>query len=276
MNWSKRIVHWEDDQAHYFSVVFSWDLWQFCQTAQPELDGRTTVIGGPAVILNPEWVPQWVAVGNSPGALQRHNPTATRTSIGCIRKCRFCSVSKIEPEFRELPDWTPGPIVIDNNFLACSRRHFDNAIDRLKKLPRVDFQGIDARIMTRHHADRLAECNAVLHIGFDDISLEPAFLKAHQMLRDAGIPKRSIRAYVLIGYNDTPEEAEYKLELVRSLGSYPNPMRYQPSNSKLRNEYVHPAWTNKDLLRFMKYWARLRFYGGIPFKNFQRVEKRWE
>ena len=38
--WSKNIVHWEDRQKHYYSIVFTWELWEWCQSAQTEFDEK--------------------------------------------------------------------------------------------------------------------------------------------------------------------------------------------------------------------------------------------
>ena len=111
MKWSKKPVHWEDDDYHYYSIVFSWDLWRWAHEIQPEFDGKKVKVGGPAVILNPAWAPEWVEIGESIPALHRHNPDATRTSTGCIRRCDFCAVPEMEGKLMELTEWEVKPVV---------------------------------------------------------------------------------------------------------------------------------------------------------------------
>ncbi len=271
--WSKKPVHQETQDVHCYSIVFSWDLWDFLSAAQVGLDGKAIVIGGPAVDINRAWVPDWIETPTrTRPMLELHNPEATRTTIGCVRKCGFCAVPYIEPEYKELDEWEVRPIVIDNNLMAASRKHFDMVMDRMKVLDWCDFnQGLDARLLTQYHADRLAELNnPIIRLAFDHINYEVQFLNAFNNLRKAKIPKRCIRAYVLIGYDDTPEDALYRLRLVQSLGIDPNPMRYQPIDSKYRNEYVHENWTHKELSRYMSYWQNLRFTRAVPFEEFTR------
>lgn len=269
MSWSKRPVHWEDDDHHYISFVFSWDLWQWCQSAQPELSGKKIIVGGPAVYLNREWVPGWVRVGEETNALPRHNILATRTTLGCIRKCKFCAVPQIEPQYIELDEWEHGYLFIDNNFLACSDKHFNKVIDKIKYYEYVEFnQGLDARLLTKERAERLAECNIKIRFALDHTTDEGVFLRAFQLITDAGIPKHKISVYVLIGFDDTPADALYRLSLVNSLGAKPNPMRYQPLHAKKRNEYVSDEWTNKELIRYMRYWQNLRYTAKVPFADF--------
>lgn len=264
-SWSKKIVKVKNT----YSIVFSWDLWKLIEEGP---SGKRMIVGGPAVKANPSWIPSWMEIGKDRPFLHLHNSSATRTSYGCIRKCPFCIVPKTEGKIRELSNFEVKPIVIDNNLLACSKKHFDKVIDKLKKLEWCDFnQGLDAKLLTNHHAERLSELrNPTIRLALDHSSYESGFLKALEKLRRAKIPKKNIHVYVLIGYKDTPEDALYRLRLIKLLGLLPLPMRYQPINTKKRNEYVGPHWTHKELVRFMCYWFNLRITGSIPFEEFER------
>lgn len=271
-NWSGGYVEWTEGHTAYLSVVFSWQLSQaFQRAAWLQAEGYHVRAGGPAVALNPDYLADVAEIGGDINALSRHNPNATFTSRGCIRKCPFCAVPRIEGELRELDDWEPKPIVCDNNLLACSRAHFDRVIDRLKPLSGVDFnQGLDARLLTDYHAQRLAELKTkCIRLAWDDVRTESRFMAAFERLRKAGFSTRHIRVYVLIGFNDTPQDALYRLEKIRGLGAWLNPMRYQPLNAQRRNEYVAPGWTDHELKRFMRYWSRQAWLEHIPFEEFQ-------
>ncbi|MGD2175616.1 MAG: hypothetical protein PVJ27_09450, partial [Candidatus Brocadiaceae bacterium] len=80
-------------------------------------------------------------------------------------------------------------------------------------------------------------------------------------LRDLGV-------YVLIGYGDTPDEARYRLEMVRSWGIRPNPMRYQPLDALARDSYVAPGWSARELKRMTRYYSRLRWLEHIPYEDY--------
>lgn len=217
-------------------------------------------------------------IGGGINALPHHNPNATFTTRGCIRRCAFCTVPVIESEFRELADseWIPKPLICDNNLLAASQQHFDHVVDRLGEsgIVGIDFnQGLDARLLTHHHAKRLAELRRskqlkMVRLAWDHIGSEQAFKQAHWLLRRAGIPASKISVYILIGYNDTPEEALYRLSEVWKLKSWPNPMRYQPLSAVKRNGFVGLAWTHRELMRFVRYWSNLRHLSGVPFEEF--------
>jgi hypothetical protein len=214
-------------------------------------------------------------VGGEVDALPRHNPAATFTSRGCIRQCSFCAVPRLEDDLRELDDWPIRPIVCDNNLLATSRAHFDRVVDSLKPLRHVDFnQGLDARLLTRYHAGRLAELDCTVRLALDSTRNESAFMEAYHLLRKAGIPKKRIRVYVLIGYQDSPDDALHRLQLVRGLGVTPNPMRYNPLDSLMRDAYVGPNWTDRELTRYVRYWSHLQFFGAVPFEEFETTFER--
>jgi hypothetical protein len=267
--WSKSLVEWTEDETAYLSVVFTWHLPDAYQRAVwLREQGYKVVVGGPAVKLMPGYLADVAEIGGDmDGVLQRHNPEATFTSRGCIRRCAFCAVPKIEGDLVELDDWEPKRIVCDNNLLACSRRHFDAAIDSLKGLNGVDFnQGLDARLVTNYHADRLAELDvAKVRLAWDSTSNEAAVFRAIGLLRAAGMPKSLFTVYVLIGWDDDPEDARYRLESLWSRGYKPFPMRYQPLDTLRKNAYVGPGWEGATLREYMRYWANLIYTAGVPF-----------
>ena len=268
--WSGGYAEWIEGDTAYLSVVFTWLLAKAYQRAVwLRAEGYKVRAGGPAVALHPDALEGVAEVGGQVDALNRHNPSATFTSRGCIRKCPFCVVPRIEGDLRELTDWEPRRIVCDNNPLACSQAHFDRMVDRLKPIHNIDFQGLDARLLTDYHAERLAELDLkVAHLAWDDWRLELPFMAAFDRLTKAGIPARKIGVYVLIGFNDTPEDALYRLVTIRDLGALPNPMRFQPLDAKRKNEYVGENWTHRELQRYMRYWSNLRVTRGTPFEEF--------
>jgi len=261
-----------DDDVARLSIAFTWDLPEaYSRAVWLGAEGYHVIVGGPAVMLMPDYLSDAAEIGDDwPDAVSRHNPDATFTSRGCIRKCPFCAVWRTEGKLRELDNWPVRPIVCDNNLLACSQKHFDSVIDKLKPLSSIDFnQGLDARLLTNYHASRLAELDCMVRLAFDHVNYESQFLAAYEKLRKAKVPKQRIRVYVLLGYKDTLEDALYRLQLVRDLGLLPNPMRYNPLNTLVRDSYVGEYWTDSEERRYMRYWANLRYVGAIPFEDWE-------
>jgi len=248
----------------YISVVFSWHLEAAMKRAD-ELRKKDyeVVIGGPAALY------AGVSNGLFWDSVSWHNPNACRTSIGCPFKCGFCINQNIE--FQELSDWPKRPIVIDDNLTACSIKHYDRVIDGLKPFAEVDInQGISAAMITPYHAERLQELNLkYIRLAWDNINYELKFMRGWDILRRAGFPRAKIAVYVLIGFNDTPEDALYRLEMVRRLGGMPFTMRYQPLGTLKRNAHVSYPWTHQELQRYCRYWNSLRVTSRIPFDEFE-------
>ena len=272
--WKKDIVQWDMGRKRYLSVVFTWMIPRAIDIIRKTK--KKCMVGGPAAYAMPHKFEGIAKIIYNPpiAPLMFHNPCATFTSRGCLRKCSFCIVPVVEGDLVELHDFRPAPVVCDNNFLACSHDHIEHAIDRLRgKFDVVDFnQGLDARLFTKWHAKQLARLKKpVVRFAFDFTKMEPQVRKAVATAKKAGL--KDVRIYVLFGYKDTPEDALHRLETVRSWGCLPNPMRYQPINALVKDEYVAPKWTKKLLRDVMRYYQNLLRFEHIPFEEFRKYRR---
>ena len=77
----------------------------------------------------------------------------------------------------------------DNNLTAASYSHFDKVIDRLVKWGWADFnQGLDSRLLTAYHAERIHEIKKpIIRLALDSMFDQYEWLKAVDVLRSAGI-----------------------------------------------------------------------------------------
>lgn len=266
--WPKGPTFWIEDKVLYGSIPFTYNL---PEVKNNLLKGSNflfdkVVLGGPAVCLIPDYFKDIniVSIGSSyDGILQKVNPFATRTSIGCPNKCGFCGVKKIEPLFKELDDWPDLPIICDNNLLATSKKHFDRVIGRLKNHNWCDFnQGLDSRLLTEYHAFRLAELKKpIIRLALDSMAYSESWKKAFNLLREAGLPKKSIRSYALIGFNSGPDEAWERCRWIESHGIKALPMWYHPLNALEKNIVTDDQklldWDNYSRIEIMEnYYQR--------------------
>lgn len=144
-------------------------------------------------------------------------------------------------------------------------------MDKLKVFPVVDFnQGLESGRFTPEIADLLGHLKCKVRFAFDHVNFESKVKAAIDLCRQR--TTKDIGIYVLIGFNDTPEDARYRLELVRSWGIRPNAMRFQPLDAKKKNEYVAPGWTELELMRMMNYYNKLRWLEHIPYDDFEYRE----
>jgi hypothetical protein len=145
--WKSGFLSWEDQETLCISVVFTWDLPKVRKYVYM-LRHRPVRIGGPAVDLAKLVLPGFFLGshakigGDYPGVLQRFNHLATRTSIGCPRKCKFCSVPHVAAQksielsgapITPLADWPDLPVLADDNLLFTPQAHFDRVCDRLER-----------------------------------------------------------------------------------------------------------------------------------------------
>lgn len=197
------------------------------------------------------------------------------TTRGCVRRCRFCAVPKIEPFYveyiplkkqiqmiKEQYGEKKDLLLLDNNVLASSK--FDRIVDEIQevgfykgakidnKFRYVDFnQGIDLRLLTKEKMKRLAELPIYpLRIAFDHINLKDRYIQKIKWATEFGFKRLS--NYILYNFIDTPEDFYERLkinvELNEELGTqiYSFPMKYIPVTNKDR-KFVGKHWTPRYL-----------------------------
>jgi hypothetical protein len=205
------------------------------------------------------------------------------TSRGCIRKCHFCGVPKLEGAQRDTESLTDlvnaierhyGPkkdlILMDNNVVASPR--FKEIIaeirdlgftpgakllrpgTRIPVLRRVDFnQGVDARILCKDpmYLRELASiCLKPLRIAFDHLGLKKPYEQAVRYAAEFGLTELS--NYMLYNFHDGPEDLFERMRLNVTLNEelgvriWSFPMRYQPTDRPDRG-HVGEKWTRYQL-----------------------------
>lgn len=194
-------------------------------------------------------------------------------SRGCVRKCGFCSVPKLEgrPQafkygIRHLI-W-PGHtkvILWDNNILGNAnwRAVFDEVGETGLE---VDFnQGLDARLVTEEVAQKLARLRFYnLRIAYDYPGIGPFVRRALERLEAAGIPRRRVVVYTLYNYLDGPENFKDRVTEILSWGATSYPMRFEPLTSLTKNAYVSPRWTREELEQVAVARRVIGFSGAFP------------
>ena len=230
------------DEVHV-SCAFTWDRPEAERLARAwARQGYKVMVGGPAY-GSP-------AGEFTPGMYVKAGMTIT--SRGCVRQCPFCFVPGREGALRLL-DFKSGWDILDNNLLACPRRHVEAVLDMLDGQPRAArfTGGIDARLCRPWFARRLSTMRVqILYTAYDVPGARPHVERAVKMLRDAGLTQRQVGCYVLVGQDgDSLEHAEARLEWVFQTGGTPFAMFYRPADD-LRFT-IPQAWRS-----FVRKWNR--------------------
>jgi hypothetical protein len=179
-------------------------------------------------------------------------------SSGCFRKCPFCIVHKKENgiTLRKPKNLNPNGKyikVMDDNFFGHPA--WTESIVQLKRLNQpIEMLGIDARILS------------------DEMILHLKTLKHHKRLKSAwdnpldisafeGIKKlvksfpSKVTAYVLIGYNSTPEQDLYRVEKLREIKVSPFVMPY---NKKIKYQRNFARWVNHKAIFHSVKWSEYK------------------
>lgn len=205
------------------------------------------------------------------------------TSRGCIRKCHFCGVPKLEGGQRDTESLTAlvksidalyGPkkdlVLMDNNVVASPR--FKEIIAEIRDLGftpgaklqrdgmrvpvqrRVDFnQGVDARILSKDpvYLRELATiCLKPLRIAFDHLGVRKPYEQAVRYAAEYGLTELS--NYMLYNFHDGPADLFERMRLNVTLNEelgvriWSFPMRYQPTDRPDRG-HVGEKWSRYQL-----------------------------
>ena len=175
------------------------------------------------------------------------NAYMASTTKGCIRRCKFCAVSTLEPTYCDYID-IKGQIkevnrlygekrnlmLMDNNILASPQlEHIvDDLVEqgfgrgnqsyekqfgkrKLKQTRYVDFnQGTDARLLTEETITQLARLEVKpLRIAFDHADKENVRIYKEAQWLAARHGFKNLSNYVLFNFKDTPQELYYRLKV---------------------------------------------------------------
>lgn len=225
--------------------------------------------------------PDYSILDHIPYAYPVSDAYFTYASRGCIRKCSFCGVPKLEGPLRDNESITSvvtsiaklygekkDLILMDNNVVASPR--YKEIIAEIRDLGfakgakiqrngrsyarRVDFnQGVDARILSKDQV-YLREMSTIairpLRIAFDHLGLKKPYEASIRIAHSFGL--NDLSNYMLYNFHDTPldlyERMVLNVELNRELGIriWSFPMRYQPTDQPNRS-FIGEHWSRYEL-----------------------------
>ena len=196
-------------------------------------------------------------------------------SRGCTKKCKFCAVHHIEPEYQPKSTFINGVqkrrlLFLDNNFLA--NPHIDEIFDELDELKMyqkitnweaVSGVDIDYLLHKPELAKRMKRSGCInLRIAWDgSIKKAHRIKKAIDLFEEAGFDISRIRVFMLYNYRIPFEECEKKRVLCYKWGVRVYQCRYIPitatsdgfnQRKKQTSEdyYIHDGWTDEQVKLF--------------------------
>lgn len=283
--WIKGVAHWREGHRAFISVAFSWRLPEARKIAEYyRALGCTVQAGGPGVFTQRKYLADLCEIpmkrvvrdgkeievpGDSPDAIARHNPMATRASYGCPVGCWFCIVPKMDgKQFTLLPDFPVRPVLCDDNLSALPSDYQQHIVDRYLKasVPLLDANsGFEPATFDE---EVFARWKPILkgpwRFGFDEETEGDAVARAFRILKDVS-PRRK-QVYTMIGHEPFAVCMD-RIQKVIASGGEPYAQPFLKLNALVKEPAVRHDWTPL-LLKQVQRWVNRHIWRKVPFSEY--------
>ena len=268
-------THWRDEETRtaFLSIVFTWKIDEAKRWAEYYRNrGYRVRAGGPAMFrmwyameghaeldIVTDEKGRKSAVGAMPDTVFRHNPLATTASRGCpVKGCAACIVPGMEgAEFTFLADFTPRPVLTDNNLSALPVDYQEHIISRYEAagVRLMDANsGFEPKTFDEDVFARWRRINGgPWRFGLDDTFETTDAERVISMLKRHGVGARKIQVYVMIGHEPF-DECMKRIRCVMEMGAEPYVQPVMKLNAREKKPWVRHDWTPK-LLGQVQRWA---------------------
>lgn len=208
-------------------------------------------------------------------AKDRQNSIVMYSSRGCVNKCAYCAVPKLEGDMhsfrsiktfievgkKELPN-AKSLVLYDNNF--TEHAYFHDICDEIIKsdMP-VDIHGLHVDSFTEDKAAKFAKMKfgsqgktsstPYLRFSFDKMKYKDNIYQALKLTKKYNIQAQFF-CYMLYNWIDSPldfwNRILYTQEMVDEIGLYVYlfPQRYEPFAALEKNKYVGKEWKQEQVI----------------------------
>lgn len=280
--WHKGPLIWADENTVFISVVFTWDLdkafeWADFYAGQ----GFVVRVGGPGVFTDKcrkRFEAVAIVGGDIPDVVSLHNPMATTASRGCPVGCWFCIVPAMEGRaFTLLPDFTPRPVLTDNNLSALPADYQQHIVDRYRTsgVPLLDANsGFEPKTFDADVFERWKPINrGVWRFAYDESKEGGDVRRVIAMLKSKGVGSRKIQVYVLTG-NEPKAACLERVNEVIAWGGEPYTQPVLKLNAPTREPWVRFDWTAHELKRLQRWTnAPVKIWKKVPFAEYDANSK---
>ena len=283
--WIGGLAEWTVEDTAYLSIAFTWLLDAAAiRAVSYRMLGYQVKVGGPGVFLLHRAkkhhdlfdIAEYGA--DYPGALLRHNPDATIASRGCPgmgtvadpKPCAFCIVPPMEgTSFTLFPDFTPRPILCDNNLSALPADYQDFIIRRYQEagVKLLDANsGFEPVTFTEEVYRRWKPVlRGPWRFGYDTIKERLQAQRVLKMLADE--PEYRKRPYVLIG-NEPMADCLARIQECLDAGTDPHVQPEIKLKTEEKRYWVRHDWTYKHLVGVARWVNGHVAKRGIPYKDY--------
>jgi len=272
-HWSGGLADWTEGDTAFVSVAFSWranDAFARCSWLKAE--GYKVRVGGPGLFDRHirDQFDGVAEVGGEVDAIVHHNSDATFASRGCPMNCSFCIVPKMEgTKFTFIPDFTPRPILCDNNVSALPDDYQDYIIERYKRQD-VILEDINSGFEPHTFNESTYARWSVFYKGawrfaFDEMREEKQVRNMFRILENEPAGKK--RVYVLIG-NEPYEQCYERVLKVIEWGGEPHVQPMISLGALTKKPIVQFDWTLRKLTDLAR-WSNRWIWRSVKFEDYK-------
>ena len=276
--WANGLAEWTEGDTAYLSIAFTWKLDEaYSRACWYRAAGYRVRAGGPGVFTRKHFLADVAEIGGSvPDAQVRHNPMATKASEGCPVGCFFCIVPAMEGRaFTLLPEFTPRPVLTDNNLSALPADYQRHIVDRYVAagVPLLDANsGFEPKTFDEEVFERWAPINrGPWRFGSDETIERDDVQRVMRMLKRREVNPRRIQVYVMIGHEPFAACME-RIEQVIAWGGEPYVQPIMKLNTLRKEPWVRFDWTERRLKQVQR-WANRRLWKIVPFAEYDASAK---
>lgn len=291
-SWVGGLAEWTEGATAFLSVAFTWKLDEaYSRAAWYRAAGYRVIAGGPAFFTRPSYldavaeVPRKiglidgkprVVLGRLEDVLTHHNPMATKASDGCPVGCFFCSVTPMEgSSFTLHPDFTPRPVLTDNNLSALPADYQQHVVDKYRAagVPLLDANsGFEPTTFDEEVYERWAVINrGPWRFGSDETMERRDVERVIGMLRRHGVGPRRIQVYTMIGHEPFAE-CMARIQHVIDQGGEPYVQPIMKLNALRKAPWIRHDWTRR-LLGQVQRWANRHLWKTTSFADYDASAK---
>ncbi len=214
--------------------------------------------------------------------LNKRKKIVLYTSRGCVNKCGYCAVPKLEggqvnfstirpyleAAKKEIPE-ADSVVLYDNNF--TEQTNIKQIVDELVEFDyAVDIHGLHVEAFTPEFASEISRLkfkaqgntgNGYMRFSFDKMKYEPSIWKAMDVYSKSGITTNFF-CYMLYNWIDSPEDFWKRIIVSHSIAReykksiFLFPQRYEPFQALEKYDYTGRHWTPElaDGVRKLTTW----------------------
>jgi hypothetical protein len=272
LTWSGGLAEWQEGDTVYLSIAFTWKLneaWSARRVrAIARLRGRRRRPG----TVPGEDAAQARRRCRDPRDLSRSGheaqPDATFASRGCDQRCSFLHRAGDGRDFTLIPDFTPRPVLCDNNLSGLPADYQEHIIRRYQDagVPLRDANsGFEPHSFTPDVYERWKPLvnagGGPWRFAYDELGERAEALRVMRMLSSER--SRRKRVYVLIG-NEPYADCVQRIREVIDGGCEPHVQPYMKLVAMEREPHPRFDWTRERLKSVARWGSKPQLWRTVP------------